>query len=68
MPIPLSKKIKENIQPNQVSTAIPQVVITPTESCKTEKEVVLEKTTPTKTSEIAPQTNEIESKDDATSQ
>ena len=67
--ITLSEKNKENIQPNQVPAALPQIVITPPESDKTEQEVVLETSTPTKTSaEIIPQTNEIESKHDATSQ
>lgn len=59
MSIPLIEKNKRNIQPNQVSTAIPQIVITPTEPDKTGQEIVLEKTTPTKTSEITFQTNEI---------
>ena len=67
--ITLSEKNKENIQPNQVPAALPQIVITPPESDKTKQEVVLETSTPTKTSaEIIPQTNEIESKHDATSQ
>ena len=35
MSIPLMEKNKENIQPNRVTTAIPQIVITPFESDKT---------------------------------
>ena len=71
MSIPLSETNKENIQPNQVPTAIrvPQIVITPPEPDKTEQEVALETTTTTKASvEIIPETNEIESKHNTTSQ
>ena len=69
MSIPLSEKNKENILPNQVSTVIRQIVITPPEPDKTEQEVVLKKTTQTKASgDVIPQTNEIESKHNATSQ
>ena len=53
---------------NQVSVAIIQIFITPPEPDKTEQEVVLEKTIPTKALEAKPQTNEIQSKHDATSQ
>ena len=50
-------------------TGIPEKAITPPEADKTEQEVVLERTTPTKDSvELTPQTNEIESKHYATSQ
>ena len=69
MSIPHSEKNEENILPNQVTTAIPHIVITPPEPDKIEQKVALETTTPTKTSvEIIPQTNETESKHDATSQ
>lgn len=61
MSIPLIEKNKGNIQPKQVSNAIPQTVITPTEPDKTGQEIVLEKITPTKTSGITFQTNEIKS-------
>ena len=68
MPILLSEKNKEDILPNRVTTATPQIVITPPESDKTEQEVVLERTTPKKASAIIiPQTNETESKHYATS-
>ena len=54
---------------NQISVAIPQIFITPPEPDKTEQEVALEKTIPTKALEVKPQTNnEIQSKHDATSQ
>ena len=64
---PSVKKKKKNIQPNQVPTAIPPLVIALSELDKTEQEVVLEKTKPAKASEKTPQTNEVESKHDATS-
>ena len=54
MSIPISEENKEYIQPNQVSTAIPQIAITPPEPNKTDQEVVLEKTTPPKALEVTP--------------
>ena len=41
----ISEKNKENIQPNQFSTAVPQILMTLPD--KTEQEIILEKTTQT---------------------
>ena len=66
--IPLSEENKETIQQNRASTVTPQIVITPPEADKTEQEVVLDRTTPTKASaELIPRNNEIGSKHYATS-
>ena len=65
MSIPISEKNLKNIQPNQVPTAIPPIVITLPELDKTEQEVVLGKTIPAKVSEKTPQTNEVEIKHEA---
>ena len=63
------RKIKKKNQRNQVPTAILEIAITLPEPDKTEQQVLFEKTTPTKVSEITPyETNETERKHDATSQ